>query len=163
MARRNGVIAVGVALLVGGLACRHLADDRFVCSYKPADAATIYGGNEAIIRWLRSTHARASGRIVVAIGDPVDGALVELFPAKREYCRGRFDRAGEPEFADSDQRTAATWATSSGEFCLPEVPSGCYEIRASYSVAMDVTHVYLRLDPKSGNRERVEVQIEPGT
>ena len=151
-------VAVAALILTG---CRHALLNSTVCAARPAPAfGTVEGGNMEVLYRLPRQYARAAGHLRYASGAAVADGLVELFSADAAYCAGATDETGS--WPASDGRIAAVLSEADGRFYLPSVPAGCYELRASVSVDMNVTHVYLRLSP-SGSTGLLDLVMEPGT
>lgn len=50
-----------------------------------------------------------------------------------------------------------------GKFCIRNLHSGKYELRASVNAGIDVTHIYVVLDRKSGSNAPMVVLLQLGT
>jgi len=60
-------------------------------------------------------------------------------------------------------RIAACITGANGEFCFRSLPAGTYEIRSSISGGVDITRIYITVDPKHGKSKKVEVPMQVGT
>ncbi len=136
-----------------------------VCGVGSAEAPahTVEGGNQTVVFRSPQAFARPAGQVRYGVGEPAADAVVELFVARVRYCKG--DAAGELpwNWPDSAGRVAATISGKDGTFCLPKVATGCYEVRASYSSEVNVTHVFVWIDAESGSAGPLEVLLELGT
>lgn len=119
---------------------------------------TRWGGNEVIVEAPEKHFRRMAGVIKLGDSGPVAGVLVEVFD-NPGYLLDQ-SRAGSPP---KQTRLRACVTSEDGSFCFRDVRSGSYELRASLSAGVDVTHVYAVIDAQSGSNEPIEVRLHLGT
>jgi len=96
----------------------------------------------------------------VSIGEdmPVKDALVEVFD-NPDYLLDEATMAHPPK----QKRLRACITGTDGKFCMRNLPSGKYELRASVNAGIDVTHIYVVVDRKHGSTDPMVVRLQVGT
>jgi hypothetical protein len=154
----NARVAVAALMLTG---CQHASLKSAACTPRLApEIGTMEGGNMLVVYRLPTDYANAAGHLRYVDGAGVADGLVELFSADAAHCAG--SKSETDSWPSSEARVAAVLSEPDGRFCLPPVPADCYELRASASREMNVTHLYLRLSP-SGSKRLLDVVFEPGS
>jgi len=122
-----------------------LASQQCKCHAPEAGATTRKGYFEEISVELKTRYERLAG--VVSLSDrPVEDVLVELFAYIRNSSAKR-------------ARMAACVTGTDGRYCFSRVPRGEYELRASKDGGFEITHVYVRVDPKNRRSSNAELGI----
>jgi hypothetical protein len=134
-----------------------LSASRCSCHHPEKGDQTRCGGNEMVVEVPEKHYRELSG--VIKLGsDTSQEVLVEIFD-NPEYLLHKPLPNGNPK----QKRLRACVTSEDGSFCFRNLPSGKYELRASLSAGIDVTHVYAVVDTKNGSKEPIEVSLHVGT
>jgi len=117
---------------------------------------THWGGNMSIELEQNSTLKMVQGRVVEHGGEPLQGALVEVF-----VYDGHVPREGDNK--RQQKSLAACKTAEDGKFCFKNLPSGKYEIRSSIDTGWNVTHVVVTVDTRNGQNETLQLPMSLGT
>jgi hypothetical protein len=119
---------------------------------------TRWGGNEMIVQVPEKHYREVAGVIESGDNNPTTEILVEV------YDNPAYLLDGSAVGSHPNQKLLRACVTGDdGLFCFRNLPSGKYEIRASLSTGIDVTHVYAVVDTKHGSKEPIEVRLHVGT
>jgi protocatechuate 3,4-dioxygenase beta subunit len=90
-------------------------------------------------------------------GNELSGVLVEVF----DHPEGLLLPYPQNQEAQLKQRRIAASKTGkSGRFCFPGLPNGKYELRCSFQIGVDVTHVYVRIGGSHGKAAKKELKVQ---
>ena len=92
--------------------------------------------------------------------EPIKGALVEIFTHPEQLLQ---NPSSGNEVKLKQRRIAACRTGVDGKFCFRDVGPGKYELRSSIGPGMNVTSVYVIVDPTEGNQEEINVDMHVGT
>ena len=129
------------------------------CAAPDRGEKTHQGGNEIVTFKESRTYRLVRGTVHDVNGEPVGGVLVEVFDHPDwiilDYLSSRVEQ----------HRIAACKTGPDGSFCLKNISSGRYELRASKDTAWNPSHVYIVLSPRGrrGDRTGIKVQLTVGT
>jgi protocatechuate 3,4-dioxygenase beta subunit len=134
-----------IAILILLLSSASFVFSQTRCRSNPIspDETTHFGGTELVslceMRPLRAVR----GVVRDVNGDPINDVLIEVFTKPEWILEGKFSPT-------TDQgRIAATKTNSHGQFCLPNINAGSYELRASVGTGWNVSHVHIKVAPKT--------------
>ena len=134
------------------------------CRCVPAtdDDLTRWGGNESIIVKEEKVHRHLSGIVTLGGDNPISDALVEVYTHPEYLLLDYPERESKKK---KQRRVAACVTEEDGKFCFGFIAPGKYEVRVSLESGINVTHIYVEVDPYSS--ESIETDIEavltPGT
>src|SRR5271163_1400218 len=128
------------------------------CHNASADETTRSGGNIFIVEVEKAPRRTIAGTVSIG-GDsgPLENALVEIFD-NPNYLLDESNGHKNPK----QKRIAACVTGKDGKFCF-SLPDGKYELRASLSVGINVTHIYVVVDLRKGKYLPLHVQLTLGT
>jgi hypothetical protein len=129
------------------------------CRQPEKNEVTLGGGNQTIVVKEEQTYRQLAGRVVMYDDRPLENALVEIFD-NPDYL---LDPLPSPRGDHTQKRVALCRTAADGKFCFHGLPSGIYELRSSIGAGWNVTHVYIRIDTKTGSGKRVRVLMSVGT
>jgi hypothetical protein len=131
------------------------------CSCRRIDKGetTHWGGNILIVQVEEKPYKDMKGVILAPGGDPLPGALVEIW-TNPDYLL----RSGPqtPEEASKQKRIKACRTGTDGKFCI-HLKAGRYEVRVSVGHGWDVTKAYVIIDPQKGQNTGLAIQMVLGT
>ena len=117
------------------------------CTPAAADDLTRWGGNELVIVKEKKVYKELSGTVSYGTGHTVKDALVEVY-TDPEYLLLEYP---ESQKAKKKQRRMAACVTGEdGKFCFGFIEPGKYEVRVSLDPGVNVTHIYVEVDPYGG-------------
>jgi len=132
-------ILISLASALGAQNCKCVALKR--------EELTRRGYSADIVVEERKTHKSLSGVARLSNTDqPLENVFVEVFTYPEHWLK----RHKDPE-ADSKRqiRIAGCKTGIDGEFCFTDIPQGKYELRFSLDGGFGITHVIVKVDPKS--------------
>jgi hypothetical protein len=121
------------------------------------DESTRAGANMLVTNVEKKSVRVLSGLVEDANGKPISGALIEVF----DNPSWIINDAWWPE--GNQKRMIGCETTEAGLFTIKGLEKGAYEIRVSVGPGYNVSHVYVRVDPKRGKRKSLRVTVEVGT
>ena len=135
------------------------------CGCMPAakDEMTRWGGNETITIKEDKVHKQIFGTVNLFTSDnPTSGALVEVY-THPDYLFLEYPDS-EKE-AKKQRRVAACITGEDGKFCFGFIKPGKYEVRVSKESGINVTHIYVEVNPYSDESVDTEMDatLTPGT
>lgn len=120
---------------------------------------THWGGNEMIVTQEEKSYRKLQGTIEMYDGRPLERALVEVF----DHPDYLLDQSTSYKRDHPEQKRMGLCRTAAdGKFCFRNLSSGSYELRSSLDSGWDVTHVYVVLNKKAGQKKSLHVQMEVG-
>lgn len=135
------------------------------CRCVPAtkDETTRWGGNQSIVIKEEKVYKRLFGTVTYALVDepPISDALVEVYTQPDNLLSS----ATESEKKKKQRRIAACVTGEDGKFCFGFIKAGKYEMRVSLGSGVNVTHIYVEVDPYAleGTDEEISATLSPGT
>lgn len=133
------------------------------CGCTPAsdEETTRWGGNGEPIAKEDKVHRYLSGVVSFGDGEPVSDALVEVY-TNPEYLL--LDYPEREKQRKEQERIAACVTGKSGKFCFGFIQAGKYELRVSKDEGINVTHIYVDVDPydKESTDEEISAILTPG-
>ena len=115
------------------------------CRAPEPGATTRKGYFEEITLEHKTPYQKLAG-VVYLSAHPIDDVLVELFPYAKDLSTKR-------------TRLASCVTGTDGRYCFSRVPRGKYELRASKDGGLEITHVYVVVDPKNRKSSDAELGI----
>lgn len=130
------------------------------CKHAGRHETTRWGGNEAVLIVEEAPQRLIRGTVTFNHPDePQEDALVEIF-THGEYLL----KEGPPDPNAAPQKRIAACVTGpDGKFCFAGLNAGVYELRSSIGSGINVTHVYVKVDPKSKVSKELVVTNTVGT
>jgi hypothetical protein len=144
---------------LGLLACTLVAPSVLSdckCHHPQKGDATRQGANMFVVQQEEKPYRELSGRVELHEETPIEDVLVEVFDQPEYLLRER------PSEAPKQKRLAACVTAEDGKFCFRHLPPGKYELRASLNGGMNITHVYVVVDKKTGQTEKLRVGMSVG-
>jgi protocatechuate 3,4-dioxygenase beta subunit len=134
------------------------------CGCVPAseNEATRWGGNEDIVVKEEKVYRQLNGAVTFQDEEPASGALVEVYTHPEYLLMSYAEREKEKK---KQRRVAACITGEDGKFCFGSIEGGKYELRVSQGSGMNVTHIYVEVDPYSGvsTEDELTAVLKPGT
>jgi hypothetical protein len=134
------------------------------CGCVPAsdDATTRWGGNESVLVKEEKVFRRISGTVTFQDNDPASGALVEVY-THPEYLLLNYHESKKNK--KEQRRVAACITGKDGKFGFGFIEGGKYEVRVSQGSGINVTRIYVEVDPygKESTEEELAAPLTLGT
>jgi hypothetical protein len=143
------------ALAAGLLTATATMSNDCTCHKPEKGDTTRYGGNMMIVFPMEKPFRELRGTVQMN-GELIENALVEIFD-NADYLL----ESGPHEYLQQ-KRLAACVTSSDGKFCFRHLPSGTYELRSSMRAGVNVTHLHVKVDKRSGADKKIIVKMENG-
>lgn len=127
--------------------------DDCQCIAPAVGETTHQGGSEIVTLRERKAYRSIRGVVRDVNGEPVEGALVEVFDHPEWIL------ADYPGSKVKQSRIAACKTGGDGSFCFETIPSGRYELRASKDEAWNPSHIYIIVNRRNRNRRSAGLSV----